>query len=533
MHKNILFSVFSANKCYPKDNSLAVSHIFIIFAIIFRIYNNSKVLTLNISRHFIAKGTPSLTLSLAPVFFMLLSLIGIIIFAGGSAISDYSHIVLLVSAIVAVALSAFSRTLSPERLMNGLKRSSAQILPAVPLLLLIALISTTWLLSGVVPTLVDYGIKLLNPTFFLVTTCAVCALVSVLTGSSWTTIATIGVAFIGIGKFMGYGEGWIAGAIISGAYFGDKVSPLSDTTVIASSSCGVDLFDHIRFLMITSIPAMSIALICFLCAGVFSTHVEAGDAGEIVSALHSTFNISPLTLIIPLIVGIMIALRIPTLITLSVGSGLGIAGIFLFQPQILAEIGGRGLHGITDQIVTILKTLWSETNLSTGNLTLDSFVSTGGITGMLPTVCLVLCAMLFGAAMIGTGMLASIADSFTKHLNHRRSIVGATVGSGLFLNACTADQYLSIIIGGNMYRQVYQLYGLQPRVLSRTLEDSVSVTSVLIPWNSCGVTQSTVLGVSTLTYLPYCIFNILSPVMTLVMAWTGYKIGVLKPQLQE
>ena len=229
----------------------------------------------------------------------------------------------------------------------------------------------------------------------------------------------------------------------------------------------------------------------------------------------------------------MIALRIPTLITLSVGSGLGIAGIFLFQPQILAEIGGRGLHGITDQIVTILKTLWSETNLSTGNLTLDSFVSTGGITGMLPTVCLVLCAMLFGAAMIGTGMLASIADSFTKHLNHRRSIVGATVGSGLFLNACTADQYLSIIIGGNMYRQVYQLYGLQPRVLSRTLEDSVSVTSVLIPWNSCGVTQSTVLGVSTLTYLPYCIFNILSPVMTLVMAWTGYKIGVLKPQLQE
>ena len=211
MHKNILFSVFSSNKCYPKDNSLAVSHIFIIFAIIFRIYNNSKVLTLNISRHFIAKGTPSLTLSLAPVFFMLLSLIGIIIFAGGSAISDYSHIVLLVSAIVAVALSAFSRTLSPERLMNGLKRSSAQILPAVPLLLLIALISTTWLLSGVVPTLVDYGIKLLNPTFFLVTTCAVCALVSVLTGSSWTTIATIGVAFIGIGKFMGYGEGWIAG----------------------------------------------------------------------------------------------------------------------------------------------------------------------------------------------------------------------------------------------------------------------------------------------------------------------------------
>ena len=464
---------------------------------------------------------------------MLLSLIMIIIFAGSSAISDYSYIVLLVSAIVAVALSAINRTISPERLANGFRRSASQILPAVPLLVLIALISTTWLLSGVVPTLVDYGIKLLNPTFFLVTTCAVCALVSVLTGSSWTTIATIGVAFIGIGKVMGYHEGWIAGAIISGAYFGDKVSPLSDTTVIASSSCGVDLFDHIRFLMLTSVPAMTVALISFLCVGLLGNHAEVGEAAEIVDALHSTFNITPLTLIIPLIIGIMIALRIPTLITLSTGSILGIAGIFIFQPDILASIEGTGLHTFYDHLAATARTLWSETALSTGNSSLDSFVSTGGITGMLPTICLVICAMLFGAAMIGTGMLAAIAEAFTRRLKRRGSIVGATVCSGLFLNSCTADQYLSIIIGGNMYRQVYQRYGLQPRILSRTLEDSVSVTSVLIPWNSCGVTQSTVLGVSTLTYLPYCIFNVLSPLITLVLAWTGYKTGVLKPQIQE
>ncbi|MDE6367755.1 MAG: sodium:proton antiporter, partial [Muribaculaceae bacterium] len=212
-------------------------------------------------------GSPSLAISLAPVIFMLASLIGIIIFAGGNSISDYSHIILLVSALVAVALAVISRTLSPSQLKNGLRRSASQILPAVPLLILIALISTTWLLSGVVPTLIDYGIKLINPTFFLVTTCAVCALVSVLTGSSWTTIATIGVAFIGIGRVMGYSEGWIAGAIISGAYFGDKVSPLSDTTVIASSSCGVDLFDHIRYLMLTAIPAMTIAMLTFMCVG--------------------------------------------------------------------------------------------------------------------------------------------------------------------------------------------------------------------------------------------------------------------------
>lgn len=488
---------------------------------------------MNITKYFIGDKAPSLALSLSPVIFMLLSLVGIIIFEGGGAISDYSHIILLVSAMVAVGLSVISRTLSPARLKSGLQRSASQILPAVPLLLLIALIATTWLLSGVVPTLVDYGIKLLNPTFFLVTTCAVCALVSVLTGSSWTTIATIGVAFIGIGKVMGYSEGWIAGAIISGAYFGDKVSPLSDTTVIASSSCGVDLFDHIRYLMLTAVPAMSVAMITFMCVGLFGSHSEAGEASEIVDALHATFNISPYTLIIPLIVGIMIAMRIPTLITLSVGSILGIAGIFIFQPNILSAIEGEGLHSFSDHFSATIGMLWHKTSLSTGCETLDSFVSTGGILGMLPTVCLVICAMLFGAAMIGTGMLAVIAQSFTRRLNRRGSIVGATVSSGLFLNSCTADQYLSIIIGGNMYRSVYERYGLETRVLSRTLEDSVSVTSVLIPWNSCGVTQSTVLGVSTLTYLPYCIFNVLSPVMTLIMAWTGFKIGVLKPQMQN
>lgn len=474
-----------------------------------------------------------MAVSIAPVIFMLASLIGIIIFAGGSSISDYSHIVLLVSALFAVGLSVLSRTLCPSRLKEGLKRSAKQILPAVPLLILIALISTTWLLSGVVPTLIDYGIKLLNPTFFLVTTCAVCAVVSVLTGSSWTTIATIGVAFIGIGRVMGYSEGWIAGAIISGAYFGDKVSPLSDTTVIASSSCGVDLFDHIRYLMLTAVPAMTIAMITFMCVGLFGDHAEAGDASEIIDALHATFNISPYTLIIPLVVGIMIAIRIPTIITLSVGTVLGIAGIFIFQPGILASIEGSGLHTLGEHLSTTLRVLWTETALSTGNETLDSFVTTGGIMGMIPTVSLVICAMLFGAAMIGTGMLATIAKTFTRHLSRRSSIVSATVSSGLFLNACTADQYLSIIIGGNMYRNVYERYGLQPRLLSRTLEDSVSVTSVLIPWNSCGVTQSTVLGVSTLTYLPFCIFNVLSPIMSIIMAWTGYKIGVLKPQLQS
>lgn len=478
--------------------------------------------------------TPSLLMSLLPVVFMLCSLVGIMIVAGSSAISDFSHVILLISALLAVTLSVISQKYSQSRLLEGLRRSSSQILPAVPLLLLIAMISTTWLLSGVVPTLIDYGIQLLNPTFFLVTTCIVCAIVSVLTGSSWTTIATIGVAFIGIGKIMGYNEGWIAGAIISGAYFGDKVSPLSDTTVIASSSCGVDLFDHIRYLMLTSIPAMTIALITFMTVGLISEPaVTDTSSSEIVDALRNTFNISPWTLIIPLIVGIMIAMRVKTVYTLAAGTVLGIAGIFIFQPGILSQIEGGNLHSFGDLFASTLKILWSETSLSTGNATLDSFVSTGGITGMLPTVCLVICAMLFGAAMIGTGMLSVIAGAFTSRLKRRGSIVGATVSSGLFLNSCTADQYLSIIIGGNMYRDVYERYSMEPKLLSRTLEDSISVTSVLIPWNSCGVTQSTVLGVATLTYLPFCIFNLLSPVMTMILAWTGYKIPTMPETLRR
>lgn len=477
---------------------------------------------------------PPFALSLTPVVFLLLSLAAIIVFAGSEAISEFSPMILAAAGILAIIISAISGSLSAHGLKDGMRRSAKQILPAVPLLLLIALISTTWLMSGVVPTLVCYGIDMLNPTLFLATTCAVCAVVSILTGSSWTTIATIGVAFIGIGRIMGYSEGWIAGAIISGAYFGDKISPLSDTTVIAASGCGVDLFEHIRYLMYTTLPAITIAMAVFGAVGIFCQPIETSDSMMMVDALHEIFKITPLTLIIPLIVGTMIALRVKTLITLAVGSILGVAGIVLFQPDLLPLVSGTDTALATgESAMTLLRILWTQTTLSTGSAELDAFATTGGILGMMPTVTLVLCAMFFGGAMIGTGMLRSIADRLTRPLNRRSHIVSATVGSGLMLNAATADQYLSIIIGANIYRSVYQRFGLPPRLLSRTLEDSVSVTSVLIPWNSCGVTQSTVLGVATLTYLPYCIFNLLSPVVTLVFAWTGYKIHSIKAKVQR
>lgn len=395
---------------------------------------------------------------------------------------------------------------------GGLARSSRQILPAVPMLICIAMVSTSWMLSGVVPTLIEYGLSWLNPTFFLVITCGVCAVVSVLTGSSWSTIATIGVAFMGIGSVMGYSAGWVAGAIISGAYFGDKISPLSDTTVVASSACGVDLFKHMRYLLLTSVPAMTVAMIVYMAVGVFVNSHTTVDSSQLLTALHSVFSTSPYTLVIPLITLGMIIFRVPTLITLAVSAALGFAGIFIFQPQLA--------FSLTDG----LQALWRGHQMTTGLSQLDSLVSTTGILGMIPTIRLVLSAMLFGAAMIGTGMLSRVTRSITSRLKRRTSIVGATVGSGLFMNSCTADQYLSLIITGNMYRNVYRRFGLEPRLLSRTIEDSVSVTSVLIPWNSCGITQSTVLGVATVIYFPFCIFNYLSPCMSLLLAWTGYKI---------
>lgn len=456
---------------------------------------------------------PSLGVSLIPMIVLLVALPGIIIMRGADAVADFGPWILLLCSIISVGLAAIGGTATKRGLRLGLYRSAVQILPAVPILICIAMIATTWMVSGVVPTLICYGLQILSPRLFLMLTCMVCALISVLTGSSWTTIATIGVAFMGIGEVMGYSEPWIAGAIISGAYFGDKVSPLSDTTVVASSAAGVDLFRHIRYLMVTTVPSILIALLVYLLVGLLgNSSADAVNAGTFTEAIHGCFNVTPWVLVIPALTVLMIVMRIPTLLVLFIGAMLGAVGVFIFQPQ------------FNKSILDVATSLWSGSEFSTGITSLDNLTATGGILGMGSTIFLVLCAMIFGSAMIGTGMLNRITAAFTASLRKRTSIVGATVGSGLAMNCLTADQYLSLIITGNMYRGLYRRFGLEARLLSRTMEDSVSVTSVLIPWNSCGVTQSTVLGVSTLVYAPFCIFNVLSPLMSLIVAYTGYRI---------
>ncbi len=457
-------------------------------------------------------SSPSFFISVVPIVVLLLGLVLLIGIGGSDLVSVYSPLILLSTSLLALCLAFIFSRVSRRGLLVGLHRSASQVLPAVPMLFCIAALSTTWMLCGIVPTLVDYGLALLNPQWFLVTTCISCAVVSVLTGSSWSTIATIGVSFMGIGSLMGYDMGWIAGAVISGAYFGDKVSPLSDTTVVASSTCGIDLFDHIRYLMITAVPAMSIALLIFGLKG-FSMPSDFGaELPSYIAGLQHLFNITPWVLIIPAITFLLILLRVPTLVTLALSAIMGGIGVYVFQPAL-------PMH-----IMELLSNVWSGYVCTSGNEVLDELISTGGIMGMLPTICLVLSAMVFGSVMIGTGMLASIASGIMKYLDNRKSVVGATVGAGLCANCCTADQYLSLIITGNMFRGVYRKARLELRLLSRTMEDSVSVTSVLIPWNSCGVTQSTVLGVATLTYLPYCFFNYLSPLMSLLIVWTGFKV---------
>lgn len=455
---------------------------------------------------------------------MLAVIIYIIVTKGADAAQGVSHYILLGTAIFTALLSRLIYKRKILYLIIGLRKSAKQILPAIPILVLIGTVSATWMMSGAVPAMIDYGLQILNPQLFLLIACTVCALISVMSGSSWTTIATIGVAFMGIGTVFGYAPGWVAGAIISGAYFGDKVSPLSDTTVLASSSCGVDLFKHIKYMMITTVPSMTIALLVFVIAGCVTDVNDVSESLEIVNDLNATYNITPWTLSIPVITCIMIGFRVKTILTLVISTALGLIGMFVFQPDIVTSIYGGDVSDFIAYFYVSCDVLFTSTEIETGNDMLNSLVATSGVEGMMATIYLVLCAMCFGGMMLGSGMLSTITHAITKHLKTVSSIVNATVGTGLLFNSFTGDQYLSIILDANVYKKLYKRNGLEARLLSRSVEDSVSVTSVLIPWNSCGVTQSTVLGVPTLTYLPYCVFNYLSPIMSMIIAGLGYKI---------
>lgn len=464
--------------------------------------------------------TPSPIVSFVPIIAMVAMLYVAVSSFGSDALSGPSQVVLLVASALTVAIGMAVYKIEWARFENAIVDNIKGIASATIILLIIGALSGAWMLSGVVPTLIDYGMAVINPRFFLATACIICILVSVMTGSSWTTIATIGIALMGIGQAQGYSDGWIAGAIISGAYFGDKISPLSDTTVLAASVSHTPLFDHIRYMLFTTIPSIVITLIIFVIAGITGDVAESSQIDRISAVLNARFNITPWLLIVPIVTGVLIARRVPTLITLFASTVMAVIAAVIAQPDILASLG----HGDRPVFEGAMKMLTTETSISSGNALVDDLISTRGMAGMLYTVWLILCAMCFGGTMTASGMLRSITAMFARMMKSTFSLVSSTVCSGLFLNLTTADQYISIILTGNMFRNIYEREGYESRLLSRTTEDSVTVTSVLVPWNSCGMTQSTVLGVPTLTYLPYCFFNYLSPIMSMIVAAFSYKI---------
>ena len=460
-------------------------------------------------------------LALIPMAVLIAMLALVIKVFGADAIEGGSQISLLVASSIAALISIVVCKTPWRSLEEGIIENIRTSASAIIILLLIGAIASTWMLSGVVPTLMYYGLQIIHPKGFLAVACLICAIVAIVTGSSWTTIATIGVALMGVGEAQGFSEGWVAGAIISGAYFGDKVSALSDTTVLASSTVRVPLFEHIKYMTITTIPSFVIALLVFTVVSFTYTADNSVHISELSNTLNNTFNISVWLLIVPAATLILISKRLPALVTLFLSVVMACIAMVISQPDIIREIGGEDNFAT---FRTLMKICASSTSLDTGNAMMNELVATSGMQGMLDTIWLILCAMCFGGVMTGSGMLSSITRIFAKFVYRTSSIVASTLATGLFANLTTADQYISIIITSETFRELYKKRGLEGRLLSRSVEDTATVTSVLIPWNSCGMTQSTVLGVATLTYLPYCIFNLTSPLLSLLIAITGYKI---------
>lgn len=468
---------------------------------------------------------PSVIVSLLPIACLIFLLTLIIPIFGSDALSGGSQVAILMSTGVCVFIGMAFLKRSWLDFEQAMVENITGVSTALIILLIIGALSSIWMISGVVPTLIYYGVQIIHPQFFLASTCIICALVSVMTGSSWTTIATIGLALMGIGRAQGFDDGWIAGAIISGAYFGDKISPLSDTTILASSVTETPLFQHIRYMMITTVPSMVLTLIIFGIAGFTTSVSDTASIEHFVTDLGERFTISPWLLTVPILTGVMIARKTPSIITLFVSVLLATIFGLIFQSGIFLEIANADYTSNAKSLFKgVVQTLYGATEISTKNHILSELVTTRGMEGMLNTVWLIICAMCFGGAMIAAGMIQSITSAFTKMIRNRVSLVSSTVFSGLFLNLSTADQYISIILTGNMFKDVYKKMGYESRLLGRTTEDSVTVTSVLIPWNSCGMTHATILNTPTLVYLPYCFFNYISPLMSIFIAAIGYKI---------
>jgi NhaC family Na+:H+ antiporter len=473
---------------------------------------------------------PTLIESLIPVLFLIIFLATNVNVFGDESLSGSNQIVLIISGAFA-ALVATRSGLGWKELRNGIVKTINSALPSILILLLIGSLAGTWLISGIVPAMIYYGLKIIHPTIFLFAACLVSAIISLATGSSWSTVATIGVAMMGIGTTLGYHTGLVGGAIISGAYFGDKMSPLSDTTNLAPAMAGTDLFTHIRYMTITTVPSMSISLILFLVIGFWrDTSAATTNMEEVLMAIEGSFNINLILFVVPGLVIFLIIRKVSPLPALLAGTLLGAVFALIFQPNIIHSISGISNDYVKSAYVGIMKAMYTTTSIETSNAQVNELLTTGGMNGMLNTIWLIISAMTFGGIMDAAGFLKRITKSIISYANTTGSLIASTAGSCIFFNLTASDQYLSIVVPGRMFASIYEERNLAPENLSRTLEDSGTVTSVLVPWNTCGAYMSSVLGVATLTYLPYCFFNIISPFMTILFAFLGIKIKKLTKQ---
>ena len=465
--------------------------------------------------------------ALLPIIFLIALLSFNVYLYGDDSLGGANQLALLLSAAFAAIMGLKSGTLW-KSILKGVSNSIVSTTPAIIILLLIGSLAGTWLISGIVPTMIYYGLQILNPKIFLVAAAIICAIVSLASGSSWSTIATVGIALLGIGNALGISNGLVAGAIISGAYFGDKMSPLSDTTNLAPAMAGTELFIHIRYMMYTTIPSFLISLLIFLFIGLSMDNTQnSDDITNFLIAIESSFNISPWLFLVPIIVLLLIMKKVPALPALFAGTLLG--GIFaiIFQPHLIVELSGIDSNFFQASYVSVINAMGSETSINTSNEMINDLLSSGGMYGMLNTIWLIICAMCFGGVMEASGALKMISQSTIQYAESTGSVIATTACTCLFFNVTASDQYLSIVVPGRMYADTFKDKGLAPENLSRTLEDSGTVTSVLVPWNTCGATQSAVLGVATITYLPFCFFNIISPLMTILYGYLGLKIKKL------
>ena len=472
---------------------------------------------------------PHPLIALIPILTLIAFLGTVIYLFGSDSLSGGSQVALIMGTAVCVAISMTFYRQPWKAFETRITKTIGDVAVTLLILLAVGMLSGSWMVSGVVPTLIYYGVQIMSPQFFLVSACAICALVSLLSGSSWTTIATIGVALLGISEALGISAAWTAGAIISGAYFGDKMSPLSDTTILASSATGTDLFVHIRYMMYTTVPTFLITLIIFFVAGLGNGEGADLQVTQYTEGLSRTFNISLWTLLVPVLTGLLISRRVPSVITLFASAIMAGIMALILQPHLLVQIAHSDTLSTPEALARGLAiTYYGATSIDTGNASLNDLISTGGMAGMLNTIWLILCAMCFGAVMVASGMIDSLTRVIIRFARNRFGLVSTTTFTGLFLNLTTGDQFISIVLTADMYRNAYRQQGYESRLLSRTTEDVATVTSVLVPWNTCGMTQASVLGVPTLVYLPYCFFNLISPLMTLLVAAIGWKIRQVK-----